>query len=35
MHKSIKLDFPCEFINIKPFNPLISKCQIKVCYVSD
>lgn len=24
-----------EFINIVPFNPLISKCQIKVCWVSD
>lgn len=34
-HVSIKLDFPAEFINIKPVNPLISKCQIKVCYVSD
>ena len=22
-------------INITPINPLISKCQIKVCYVSD
>ena len=35
MHKSIKLDTPIEFINITPLNPLISKCQIKVCYVSD
>ena len=34
-HTSIKLDSPCEFINITPVNPLISKCQIKVCYVSD
>ena len=34
-HTSIKLDTPCEFINITPINPLISKCQIKVCYVSD
>ena len=34
-HTSIKLDSPCEFINITPLNPLISKCQIKVCYVSD
>lgn len=24
-----------EFINIVPFNPLISKCQIKVCWVGD
>ena len=35
MHNSIRLDIPCEFINITPVNPLISKCQIKVCYVSD
>ena len=35
MHKSIRMDYPCEFINIKPFNPLISKCEIKVMYVSD
>lgn len=34
-HTSIKLDTPCEFINVTPVNPLISKCQIKVCYVSD
>ena len=34
-HTSIKLDTPCEFVNITPVNPLISKCQIKVCYVSD
>ena len=34
-HTSIKLETPCEFINITPMNPLISKCQIKVCYVSD
>ncbi|MBQ8792748.1 MAG: hypothetical protein IJZ62_03965 [Clostridia bacterium] len=35
MHKSIKLNMPIEFVNITPFNPLISKCEIKVCYVSD
>ena len=34
-HTSVRLDTPCEFINITPLNPLISKCQIKVCYVSD
>lgn len=34
-HKSVKLETPCEFINITPINPLISKCQIKVCYVGD
>ena len=35
MHTSVKLDTPVEFINITPLNPLISKCQIKVCYVGD
>ena len=34
-HTSIKLDTPCEFINVTPLNPLISKCQIKVCYVGE
>lgn len=36
MHKSIRIaEAPIEFINITPLNPLISKCQIKVCYVGD
>ena len=34
-HTSVKLNSPCEFLNITPINPLISKCQIKVCYVGD
>ena len=35
-HKSVPLlEYPCEFINVVPVNPLISKCQIKVCYVGD
>lgn len=34
-HSSIMLDTPCEFINVVPINPLISKCQIKVCYVGE
>ena len=34
-HISIKLNTPCEFIDIVPLNPLISKCQIKVCYVDE
>ena len=34
-HNSVKLEAPVEFINVKPLNPLISKCQIKVCYVGD
>lgn len=25
----------CEILNFTPVNPLISKCQIKVCYVGD
>lgn len=32
MHQSIAIS-NCEFINVEPLNPLISKCQIKVCYV--
>lgn len=35
MHESVQLECPVEFINITPMNPLISKCEIKVCYVSD
>lgn len=35
MHVSLKLNTPCEFINLEPVNPLISKVQIKVCYVGD
>ena len=35
MNKSVKIDMPCEIINITPFNPFISHCEIKVCYVSD
>ena len=35
MHNSIKMTTPCEFINLTPVNPLISHCQIKVCYVGD
>ena len=35
MHVSIPVENSCEFINIVPVNPLISKCQIKVCYVGE
>ena len=35
MNNSIKLPSPCELISLTPINPLISKCQIKVCYVGD
>lgn len=34
-HTSVRLETPIEFINITPLNPLISKCQIKVCYVGE
>lgn len=34
-HSSIKIEQPCEFINSEAISPLISKVQIKVCYVSD
>ena len=34
MHVSINMDdMPIEVLDITPINPLISKCQIKVCYV--
>ena len=35
MHTSLMIDAPCELINVVPFNPLISRCQIKVCYVGE
>lgn len=34
-HTSILVNTPCELINVTPLNPLISRCQIKVCYVGD
>lgn len=35
MNISIPMNTPCELINIVPLNPLISRCQIKVCYVGE
>ena len=35
MHTSVQLESPIEFLNITPYNPLISRCEIKVCYVGD
>ena len=37
MHTSVKLNSPIELVNMTPLksNPLISKCQIKVCYVGE
>lgn len=35
-HESLPMvDTPIEFINVTPVNDLVSKCQIKVCYVQD
>ena len=35
MHISIPVENTIELLNFTPFNPLISKCQIKVCYVGE
>ena len=36
LYDSVPVEQSCEFINASPTdNPLISKCQIKVCYVKD
>ena len=35
MTESIKMNTPVEIIETTAINPLISKCQIKVCYVGD
>ena len=35
MNNSVALQTPIELINITPFNPLISKVQIKVCWVGE
>lgn len=35
MNESIAINAPIEFINVVPLNPLISKCQIKVCWVGE
>ena len=34
-NESIRIKNSIELINITPVNPLISKCQIKICYVGD
>ena len=34
-HVSIPTGAPIEIVNVSPLNPLISKCQIKVCYVGN
>ena len=35
MNQSIRIQNTVELINLTPVNPLISKCQIKVCYVGE
>ena len=35
MNLSVKMETPIEFLNITSINPLISRCQIKVCWVGD
>ena len=35
MHISIPIEATVELLNFTPVNPLISKCQIKVCWVGD
>ena len=35
MNSSIKMNIPCEFVNITKINPLISHVEIKVCYVGE
>ena len=35
MIPSIRIENTVELINITPVNPLISQCEIKVCYVGD
>lgn len=34
-HTSVRMNSPIEILNLTPVNPLISKCEIKVCYVDD
>ena len=34
-HSSVRLNTPVEFVNVSSINPLISKCEIKVCYVGE
>lgn len=35
MHISIPVEATVELLNFTPVNPLISKCEIKVCYVGE
>lgn len=35
MHISIPVEHTIELLNFTPINPLISKCEIKVCYVGE
>ena len=35
MNTSIKLNTPCELVNVHSLSPFVSKVQIKVCWVGD
>lgn len=35
MHISVPMEHTVELLEVTPVNPLVSKCQVKVCYVSD
>lgn len=35
MNRSVPVNGACEFLNVTSISPLISKCQIKVCWVGD
>ena len=34
-HTSVLINKPCELIDIVSYNPLISRCYIKVCYIGE
>ena len=35
MHVSVPVEHTVEFINVTEVSPLISKCEIKVCYIGE
>jgi len=35
IHVSIPVEHTVELLNVTPVNKLVSKCEIKVCYVGD
>lgn len=34
-HISVPIENTVELVNVKPYNPLVSQCEIKVCYVGE